>query len=603
MQLGFDESWGKRSLDFINQQDLSFLLFDWLKCDGLTERVAFSEHDRETMQSILDLSAQMAKETFAQHFKISDQIEPQFIDGKVILPPETEEDLNAFRDAGFFSAGFEPEYGGMGLPFTVSLAASGNFTAANAATAAYPLLTTANARLILNFGSQKQIETWALPEIEGRFYGTMCLSEPQAGSSLGDIRTSATFEADNEYGSRYLLRGNKMWISGGSHEMGDNIVHLVLAKVPNEEGELLPSVKGISIFVVPKFLPDGSENDVAVAGVNHKMGYRGTSNCLLNFGENDGAIGWRIGEEGQGLAIMFQMMNEARIGVGMGAACMAYRGYVQSLAYAKERPQGRSPLEKDHSKPQVSIIEHIDVKRMLLQQKSYAEGAVALCLYSAKLADDAETHPDKQQRMISKELLGLLTPVTKSWPSEFGLMANDLAIQVYGGYGYTREYDVEQLYRDNRLNPIHEGTFGIQATDLIARKLGHNDAAAYKELLDRISKTCQQAMSNERLTGEAKLLQQTVTKLHVAVTTLGAMGQTIDVLNNAGAFLSGFGHVIVGWLWLSQALEANENNALHLGKQAACRYFMRIELPKAVTQFEQVIRDETAVAEVPSDIL
>jgi butyryl-CoA dehydrogenase len=590
-------------LDFINQQDVAFLLFDWLKCEQMAERSAFSEHDKETMQSVLDLSAQIAKETFALHFKVSDQIEPQLVDGKVTLPPETEQDLNAYRDAGFFAAGFESRYGGMGLPFTVALAALGNFTAANAATAAYPMLTTANARLILNFGNQKQIETWALPEVKGSYYGTMCLSEPQAGSSLGDITTKAVIEGEDEYGSRYRLRGNKMWISGGSHEMGENIVHLVLAKVPNEQGKLIPGVKGISIFLVPRYLPDGSENDVAVAGVNHKMGYRGTSNCLLNFGENDGAIGWLIGKEGQGLAIMFQMMNEARISVGMGASCMAYRGYVQSLQYAKERPQGRAPSEKDQSKPQASIIEHIDVKRMLLQQKAYAEGALALCLYSAKLADDSHTHPDKIERNKATQLLELLTPVTKSWPSEFCLMANDLAIQVHGGYGYTREYDVEQLYRDNRLNPIHEGTFGIQATDLIARKLGHNDAAGYKELLERISQTCQQALLDEKLAGEAKLLQQTVTQMHVAVTTLGDMGYTVEVLNNAGAFLSAFGHVIVGWLWLSQALVARENSKLHLGKHAACRYFIRIELPKAVTQFEQVTRGETAVAEVPTDIL
>jgi butyryl-CoA dehydrogenase len=590
-------------LDFINQQDVAFLLFDWLKCEQMAERSAFSEHDKETMQSVLDLSAQIAKETFAQHFKLSDQVEPQLVDGKVILPPETEQDLNAYRDAGFFAAGFESQYGGMGLPFTVALAATGNFTAANAATAAYPMLTSANARLILNFGNQKQIETWALPQVNGQYYGTMCLSEPQAGSSLGDITTKAVIEDEDEYGSRYRLRGNKMWISGGSHEMGENIVHLVLAKVPNEQGELTPGVKGISIFLVPRYLPEGSENDVAVAGVNHKMGYRGTSNCLLNFGENDGAIGWLIGKEGQGLAIMFQMMNEARIGVGMGAACMAYRGYVQSLQYAKERPQGRSPLEKDQSKLQASIIEHIDVKRMLLQQKAYAEGALALCLYSAKLADDSHTHSDKIERNKATQLLELLTPVTKSWPSEFCLMANDLAIQVHGGYGYTREYDVEQLYRDNRLNPIHEGTFGIQATDLIARKLGHNDAAGYKELLECISQTCQQALLDEKLAGEAKLLQQTVTPMHVAVTTLDDMGYTVEVLNNAGAFLSAFGHVVVGWLWLSQALVAKENSKLHLGKHAACRYFIRIELPKAVTQFEQVTRGETAVAEVPTDIL
>ncbi|WP_163930936.1 acyl-CoA dehydrogenase [Paraferrimonas sp. SM1919] len=590
-------------MDYLNQQDLQFLLFDWLEADKLSKRSNFSDHDIDTMRSVLDLAAQMARETFAQNFKVSDEVEPQLVDGKVVLPEQTKQDLDAYRDAGFFAAGFEEQYGGMGLPFTVALAAQANFFAANCATTAYPMLTNGNARLIINFGNQKQIETWALPEVEGRYFGTMCLSEPAAGSSLGDIRTKAQHTGSDEYGERYLLRGNKMWISGGDHELSDNIVHLVLAKVADENGDITPGVKGISIFVVPKILPDGRHNDVAVAGLNHKMGYRGTSNCLLNFGEGNGAIGWRIGDLGQGLAIMFQMMNEARIGVGMGASCMAYRGYVQSSQYAKERPQGRSLTNRDPASPQIPIIEHVDVKRMLLQQKAYAEGAMALSLFSAYLADNSHSHPNKETRQADLELLELLTPVAKSWPSEFGLIANDIAIQVHGGYGYTREYDVEQLYRDNRLNPIHEGTFGIQAADLVGRKLSQNQGAGYKQLLMRISETTEIALTDPRLQGEIEHLTSAVNAMQQAVNALAAMGSNPAALDNAGAFLSAFGHVVVGWLWVSQTLNANDDSDFSKAKFAACRYFLRVELPKAITQFELVQRLESCVADVDSSLL
>lgn len=592
-------------MDYINQDDLRFLLFDWLAVADVTQRTEFADHDPETLQSMLDLSAQLARDTFAQHFKVSDTQEPALVDGNVVLPKETKQDLDAFRDAGFFAMAAPAEHGGMNLPMTVSLAVQGVFMAANVATAAYPFLTFGNSNLMLTFGTPKQIETWTQPAIEGRCFGTMCLSEPQAGSSLGDIRTRAEHDGEDELGVRYRLRGNKMWISGGDQNLSENILHLVLAKVPDEDGQLPTGVKGISLFAVPKFLPDDTKNDIAVAGLNHKMGYRGTSNCLLNFGENDGAIGWRIGEVGQGLAIMFHMMNEARIGVGMGAAALAYRGYVQSAAYARDRLQGRLPAARaaGGASPMVPIIEHVDVKRMLLAQKAYAEGALALCLYSGKLVDDAHTHPDADARREAAELLDLLTPVTKSWPSEFGVLANDLAIQVHGGYGYTRDYDVEQLYRDNRLNPIHEGTFGIQAADLIARKLGQNNGAGYGVLMARIAQTISEAKSDPVLAPEIVHLETAVAALQSAVAALASQGKSPDVLNNAAAFLSAFGHVVVGWLWVSQALAAGQGSPLAQGKQAACRYFLRVELPHAVTGFAQVQRAESCIADVDSALL
>lgn len=592
-------------MDYINRDDIRFMLFDWLELDGVAHWPAFAEHDRETIQPVLDLASQLARDTFAKHYKISDTQEPKLVDGKVVLPQETADDLKAFRDAGFFAMSYPAERGGMSLPMTVSLAVQGIFMAANLATAAYPFLTFGNSNLMLRFASEEQITAWTLPAIEGRCFGTMCLSEPQAGSSLGDIRTRAEEDGSDELGSRYRLRGNKMWISGGDQEVSDNILHLVLAKVPDESGALTPGVKGISIFAVPKYLPDGSKNDIAVAGLNHKMGYRGTVNCLLNFGENEGAVGWRIGDVGQGLAIMFHMMNEARIGVGMGAAALAYRGYVQSAAYARERTQGRLPEARSAggASPMVPIIEHVDVKRMLLAQKAYAEGAFGLCLYSGKLVDEAQNHPDAEMQKEAAELLDLLTPVTKSWPSEFGLMANDLAIQIHGGYGYTRDYDVEQIYRDNRLNPIHEGTFGIQAADLVGRKLGQNDGAGYQILLTRMSQTIEAAKADPILGTEVAQLERAIESMQAAVQTLAAQGRAPSVFNNAGAFLSAFGHVVVGWLWVSQALAAKGDTVLGCGKHAACRYFLRIELPKAETNFAQVARAESCVAEVDSELL
>ncbi len=469
------------------------------------------------------------------------------------------------------------------------------------------MLTGANARLLVEYGSEEQIRTWGVPQIEGRFFGTMCLSEPQAGSSLADIQTQAKQEGRDEYGQRFRIKGNKMWISGGDHEMGENIVHLVLAKAADANGEQQPGINGISLFIVPKILPDGMRNDLAVAGLNHKMGYRGTVNCLLNFGENDGAIGWLVGQPGQGLQIMFQMMNEARIMVGLGAAALACRGYNQSLDYARERPQGRQVAGvKDPSSPQVPIIEHADVKRMLMTQKALAEGAMALVLYSAKLADEVRTASDGSERQNADALLKLLTPITKSWPSEFGLVANDYAIQIHGGYGYTREYDVEQIYRDNRLNSIHEGTFGIQGLDFLGRKILADDGVAFGLLDAEICRTIARARNWFQLSKYADVLEEHLTDGRSSITELKAKKGDPNVLDNAGLALSAFGHLVVAWLWLDQALCAHKledsRSTLRDSKLAACRYFFECELPKVTLQFRLLRNMNDAASSVPLNL-
>ncbi|GAC58257.1 putative acyl-CoA dehydrogenase, partial [Gordonia hirsuta DSM 44140 = NBRC 16056] len=476
--------------DFMSRKDLDFLLHDWLDVTALTQRPRYAEHSRETFDSVLDLSHDMAAKLFAPHNKESDQSEPYIgDDGKVVLLEAITTAVRAFGEAGLNAGTFDEELGGMALPHTVARASMVNFQAANAATSSYGFLTVGNANLLAKYGTDEQIDTWVRPMLAGRYAGTMCLSEPQAGSSLADITTRAVDNGDGTY----AITGTKMWISAGDHEITENIVHLVLAKVPGGG----PGVKGISLFIVPKVLPDGTRNDVALVGLNHKMGNRGTTNTLLNLGDGTfavpdrpaGAVGYLVGQEHQGLRYMFNMMNEARIGVGFLATALGYAGYLQSVEYAKTREQGRPVDSKDPNTPPVPIIAHADVKRMLLAQKSYAEGALALGLYASRLVDEELTAPEQADRDHAHLLLEVLTPIAKSWPSQWCLEANSLAIQVHGGYGYTREFDVEQFYRDNRLNLIHEGAHGIHGLDLLGRKMVMDSGAGLAALAAAIGDT------------------------------------------------------------------------------------------------------------------
>ncbi|MEP3563394.1 MAG: acyl-CoA dehydrogenase family protein, partial [Marinobacter sp.] len=477
----------------IDRRDLAFQLYEVMDTEALTKRERFSEHSKETFDAVIETADKMAKEKFANHNSAADKDEPKFVNGQVEMLPEVKEAFDAYAEAGFLAGRYDYELGGMQLPESVMAACNGFFTAANPGTAGYPFLTTAAANLIRVFGNDQQKATILPNMLNGRFSGTMALTEPHAGSSLADIRTSATPTDDGHY----LIKGAKIYISGGEQSITENIVHMVLAKIKGAPA----GVKGISLFVVPKFHVDengdpGERNGVSLAGLIHKLGYRGTTSTALSFGDDAPCHGYLVGEPHQGLKYMFQMMNEARIGVGMGAAVIGYRGYMHSLEYAKDRLQGRKASEKNPESPQVPIIDHADVRRMLLAQKAYSEGGLALCLYGARLMDEQHTHPDEQKRAEAGKLLDLLTPVIKAWPSEFGPKANDLAIQVYGGAGYTREYPVEQCWRDNRLNPIHEGTNGIQALDLLGRKIWQDQSHGLQLLMQEMQADLQAATAD-----------------------------------------------------------------------------------------------------------
>jgi len=525
----------------MSRRDLDFLLHEWLDVSSLFTHEQYAQHDRHTVDGMLDLAELVAGRRFAPHNRRSDVEEPTFDGTTVAIHEEVAPAL-----------------------------------AANCATAAYPFLTKANANLLLAHATAEQVETWVRPMAEGRYFGTMCISEPQAGSSVGDVLTRATPEADGTY----RIRGSKMWISGGDHELSDNIVHLVLARVVGAP----PGVKGLSLFIVPKILPDVTRNDVSLAGLNHKMGMRGIANTLLSFGEQGGAVGFLVGEENRGLSYMFHMMNEARIGVGKSAVALGYAGYLHALAYAKGRPQGRPVDAKDPATAMVPIVEHPDVRRMLLAAKSYVEGGLALALYCGRLIDEERAGPDPESAHL---LLEILTPIAKSWPSQWCLAANDLAIQVHGGYGYTREYPVEQLWRDNRLNPIHEGTHGIQALDLLGRKVIMQDGAALHLLAGRMRETIARASAaGGRCATHAATLKGYLGWLLEVTRTLWASGDAAAALADSAVYLEAFGHVVVAWLWLDVELVAQGDAALYVGKRAAAEYFFTRELPKVGPQLD-----------------
>src|SRR3989344_3829409 len=508
---------------------LDFLLYDWLDAQSLTARTRFADHSRETFDAVLDTCERVAREKYAPFNRTVDIEEPHFDGEKVILPQATYEARKAYAESGLLSAAQDYEGGGMQLPYAVEAAPKS-------------------------------------------FFGGGAIS---TGSSLSDVATRAVpdgdgFEAD-PLGARYRLTGNKMWISSGDHELTENIVHLVLAKIPGPDGKLVPGTKGISLFIVPKKLVDtegkltGVRNDVALAGLNHKLGWRGTTNTLLNFGEGRfpvegkaGAVGYLVGQPGKGLHCMFHMMNEARIGIGMAATMLGLAGYYASLDYAKNRPQGRpvqgpkdgaAAVVKDAAQPQVRIIEHADVKRMLLAQKSYGEGALALNLFCAKLLDEQHTG-DAATADEARLLLEVLTPIAKSWPSEFCLEANSLAIQIHGGYGYTRDFPVEQYWRDNRLNMIHEGTHGIQAMDLLGRKVLMEGGRGLQLLAGRINATIERAIQVPALAAHANALGKALQDVGAATKAAWATGQPADALANAVPYMQAFGHTVLAWVWL-----------------------------------------------------
>lgn len=590
------------SVTLLNERDLEFLLYELLDTEQLLARPRYSEHSRAIFDESLRTAKTVAERYFANHFVEGDKNEP-FMDGDEIqMIPETKIAWQEFCRAGFLAAHQNYDEGGMQMPEVVVRAIMAYVNAANIATAAYPFIAIGVTNLLRAFASDEQKAKYLPLIMDGRSNGTMALTEPGQGSALGDITTMAEPATDGSY----RLFGQKMFISCADHNISENVIHMVLAKIKGAP----PGVKGISLFIVPKYLVNddgtaGIRNDVVVAGLNHKMGYRNATNVALNFGEKDGAIGYLIGEANKGLRYMFQMMNEARIGVALGAAAIAYQGYNCSLEYARQRPQGRLSSCKDPSSPQVMLVEHADVRRMLLAQKSYAEGSLAMCLYASSLFEDQNTAPDENQRTRARLLLDLIIPVVKSWPSKYGCVSNDLAIQILGGSGYIREYPVEQLYRDQRLNPIHEGAEAIHGLDLLGRKVPMQNKAGFNIFVEEVNKDLVLAMAHEHSEGMVAGVKKGLELLRETTDVLLEYIQ-IDIdkgLANATMYLDMFGRVVASWIWLKQAtiaaasidsVSSDHEADFYRGKLQAARYYIDWELP-ATEQLAELLSSGNSV--------
>jgi alkylation response protein AidB-like acyl-CoA dehydrogenase len=575
-------------IPLLNDRDIAFQLYEVLDTEALLARAPYADHSRAVFDATLATARTVAEKYFANHNAKGDANEPSFDGERVHLIPETRAAWEAFVEAGFLAAHETLEEGGAQLPEVIFRVVMAYIDAANISTAAYPFITIGVINLLRAFGSAEQKARYLPLLMSGRANGTMALTEPAQGSALGDIKVTAEPAADGSY----RLFGQKMFISCADHDITGNVIHMVLAKIRGAP----PGVKGISLFIVPKYLvgedgSPGARNDVAVAGLNHKMGYRNATNTVLNFGERDGAVGYLVGEPHQGLGYMFQMMNEARIGIGLGAAAIAYQGYNLSLDYARNRPQGRLPSCSDPTSPQVMLVEHADVRRLLLAQKVYAEGGLFMCLYASSLFEDQHSAPDPGRRERAALLLDLITPIVKSWPSRYGCLGNDHAIQILGGAGYMREYGAEQLYRDQRLNPIHEGAEAIHGIDLLGRKVRLRGGAGHRALLAAARADIARAAERAATADFAAALEAALQVLdETTAALLEHLAGDIDLgMANATLYLDLYGRVVAAWLWLKQALAADAGLArdphpadcdFYRGKLHAARYCFEWELPQ-----------------------
>jgi alkylation response protein AidB-like acyl-CoA dehydrogenase len=573
-------------MKFFSKKDLNFQLFDVLDTEKLTEIPYFKDHTKDSFDMVIDSAEQIAEKMLYPLLTEMDRQEPQLINGKIEVHKGMTEIIKKFGEDGWINAAFDYEQGGQQLPATIYNAAAFIFQAANYSASVYPFLTTGAANLIRTFGTKELIETFTPKMYSGHWQGTMALTEPDAGSSLTDISTTAV---PTSIEGVYNITGQKIYISCGDHNSTQNIIHLMLAKIKG--GPL--GVKGISLFVVPQLRIDPNNdlipNDVLTAGVYHKMGYKGAPIAHLMMGSHNDCLGYLVGEPHKGLNYMFQMMNEARIGVGMNAVAIGTAAYYASLNYAKERPQGRKITEKDPSKPQIPIINHADIKRLLLFQKSVVEGSFGLLLFCSQLTDIINTS-EGETKENAHLLLDFLTPIAKSYPSEMCCLTTSAAVQILGGAGYTTDFPVEQYYREARIHPIHEGTTAIHGIDLLGRKMTMQNGKAAKLYFEAVSNTIQKCLAVSALKEFALSLQNQLSVCQNVTNHLFEVSKTDTeaYLADASIFLEMIGIITIAWQWLKQGIVSLEKiNACSLnekdfynGKLMTLQYFYEYEIVK-----------------------
>ncbi|MEY4582563.1 MAG: hypothetical protein RL701_7266 [Pseudomonadota bacterium] len=566
-----------------DDRDVDFLLYEALDAEGLCELPYFAEHSRQTFDLYLGGARKLARDVVFPTYKPMDEFGSRFEGGRVQVHPVVRELLPRFAELGLLNASRPTSVEGQQLPTCVSSFAAAYVMAANLSAFGYCMLTSGAAHLIETFGSQELQERFMKPMYAGQFTGTMALTEPQAGSSLADIQTRAQPTA----AGHYLISGNKVFISGGDHDATENIVHLALARIVGAPA----GIRGVSLFAVPRLRSENGawvDNDCATAGSFHKLGWRGLPSIALNFGEAGACHGYLVGEANRGIEYMFQMMNEARINIGVHGVATASVAYRTSLDYASMRQQGRTPGSKSSTEP-VAIIAHADVRRMLLRQKAIVEGGLALVLATARYQDLSEHATDKGVREHAQTLLDLLTPIAKTFPAERGFEANALAVQIHGGYGYTSEYLPEAWLRDQKLNSIHEGTTGIQSLDLLGRKVLKTGGRSIAVLIEEIAKTDTRART-------AGVGEEARAALQAAVAEISELSQELFTLatrdpeaavRHSVDYLEALSITVIGWMWLLSSAVAHERlqrghgeREHSEGKICAADYWFRTELPR-----------------------
>ena len=612
---------------FFSKRNLQFLLYEVFDTERLIKYEYFQDHARETFDMVLDSAEQIAEKLLKPLLTEMDRKEPQLVDGKIRIHEGMFPILKKFGEDGWINAGFGYEEGGQQIPSTVLNLAAFIFQAANYSSSVFPFLTSGAANLLRSFGSQELRDAFTPKMYTGEWQGTMALTEPDAGSSLSDITTSAEPTEDDAEcrPGVYKIKGQKIYISAGDHDGCENVIHLMLAKIKGGP----TGAKGISLFAVPqKRIRETGEgrqetekyehqtstteqlidNDVLTAGVYHKMGYKGAPIAHLMVGSNDNTLGYLVGEPHKGLSYMFQMMNEARIGVGMNAAAIGTAAFYASLEYAKERPQGRLISDKDHSKPQVQIIRHADVKRMLLFQKAIVEGSLSLLVQCSMLSDLAHVTEGEEKENYDL-LLDLLTPIAKTYPSEMCCLTTSAAVQILGGAGYTTDFPVEQFYREARIHPIHEGTTGIHGLDLLGRKIILKNGKSLILLVAEIRKTIEEANQHETLKHHAARLTRYLGKTDsVTKHLLSLAGKDLEIfLSDATLYLELFGIVTIAWQWLVQGIKAEaalqagavgDDFDFYQGKIHTLRYFYEYELVKVDSLLKRLLSEDNVTVEM-----
>ena len=572
---------------FASERNLRFLLYEVFDAESLTRYSYFGAYNRQMFDMVLKAAMELAEGLLWPNFQEMDRNPPELVDGQVRVHPSIRAVMKEFGNGGWIPITSPEELGGQQLPHLIADSCQFIFAAANYSASVYPGLCAGAARLIESFGNRELFNTYVPKMYAGEWQGTMALTEPEAGSSLSDITTIAE-PTGNGY---YNIQGQKIFISAGDHDAVENVVHLMLATIKGAS----PGVKGLSLFVVPKMRINEDRrlvpNDVVTSGIFHKLGYRGCPIVQLSIGDNNDCRGYLVGEPHNGLRYMFQMMNEARIEVGMGATAMATAAYYSSLEYAKKRKQGRRFSEKDPTQPPIPIIEHADVKRMLLFQRAVIEGSLSLLMQCSKYVDMQKVC-DADEKEKYHLLLDILTPVAKSYPSEMGILSISLGLQCFGGSGYCDDYPLEQYYRDARIHPIHEGTTGIQGIDLLGRKVVMQNGKAFKLYLKEVQKGIEEAMEMSTLGPYAEQLSEATEKLKWVTSHLLRISREKGpelFLTDATLYLELFALTSIGWQWLLQAVSvqrALENNLSALeknfyqGKFYTFRYFFAYELPK-----------------------